>query len=474
MAQPPLAVPKDGDKTASSGGGWLLPFVVALFFAWGFATVMIDALAPKLKGLFALNYAEAMLTQFAFFIAYFVMSIPAAVLLSRVGYLWGIIIGLVVMAAGCLLFSPVAAAGVYWGFLAALFIMASGITLLQVAANPLIAIIGREGRSHFRLNMAQALNSLGTFIGPFVGAAIILKSGVTPPDPARTPPDVLAAYRLTEAHAVQAPFLGIAAGLILLAVIFWLLRKAPNVPAPARNETGLASFRLLTRPRLALGVLCIFLYVGAEVAIGSLMTNYLLEPKNHAVAVAAGTAIHDALRDFTVASGLGRLIPALVGDNSALSAAAAAGTLVAFYWGGAMVGRLVGSALLYLKVPAARLLTACAVGAIGLVVLSSATAGALSVWTIIAVGLTNSIMFPTIFTLGIEGMGAKTPQASGLLCMAIVGGAIVPLITGATADVTGLSLALLAPAACYLVIAAYGLFAHSNKVVEDVPVVVTP
>jgi FHS family L-fucose permease-like MFS transporter len=233
------------------------------------------------------------------------------------------------------------------------------------------------------------------------------------------------------------------------------------VPAAARNETGLASFALLKRPRLALGVLCIFLYVGAEVSIGSLMTNYLLEPKNHDVAVAAGNAIHGFLKAFG-------------GSAAALSTAAAAGTLVAFYWGGAKVGRIVGSALLYLKVPATRLLTACAIGAIALVLLSAAGAGVLSVATIVAVGLTNSIMFPTIFTLSIEGMGEKTPQASGLLCMAIVGGAVVPLITGATADRIGLSLALLAPAACYVVIALYGLFAHSHAVVEDAPVTPAP
>lgn len=453
MAQAPIA---NKAPASATGGGWLVPFVVALFFAWGFATVLIDALAPKLKGLFALNYAETMLTQFAFFIAYFVVSIPAAVLLSRIGYLWGVVVGLVVMAAGCLLFAPAAGAGAYWGYLVALFIMASGITLLQVAANPLIAILGREDRSHFRLNMAQAFNSLGTFIGPFVGAAVILKNGITPPDPAHTAPEVLAAYRVQEAHAVQSPFLGIATGLVLLALIFWLFRKSPNVPAAARNETGLASFRLLTRPRLALGVLCIFLYVGAEVSIGSLMTNYLLEPKNHDVAVTAGNAIHGFLTGFG-------------GSAAALSAAAAAGTLVAFYWGGAMVGRIVGSALLYLKVPATRLLTACAIGAIALVLVSVTGSGVVSVAAIIAVGLTNSIMFPTIFTLGIEGMGDKTPQASGLLCMAIVGGAIVPLITGKAADHIGLSLALLTPAACYVAIALYGLFSHNHQVVNEAP-----
>jgi FHS family L-fucose permease-like MFS transporter len=435
QAAPAPAQQSDSGGPAARGAGWLIPFVVALFFAWGFATVMIDTLIPKLKGLFALTYAQAMLTQFAFFIAYFLVSIPAGALLARIGYLRGIVTGLLVMAVGCLLFSPAASAGVYWGFLVALFIMASGITTLQVAANPLIAILGAPGKSHFRLNLAQAFNSLGTFLGPMVGAAIILKSGVTPPDPVTTPPDVLAAYRVSEAHAVQAPFLGIAAGLVVLALIFWLFRKSASVPTPERNETGLASFRLLARPRLAFGVAAIFLYVGAEVSIGSLMVNYLIQP--HVLGITPQ----------------------------------AAGKLVSLYWGGAMVGRLIGSVLLYLRAPAARLLSFCALGAIALVLLSSATSGTVAGYSIIAVGLVNSIMFPTIFTLAIEGMGAKTPQASGLLCMAIVGGAIIPVITGATADHVGLSLALIVPAACYLLIAAYGQFAHSRKVLDDAPVI---
>lgn len=425
MAQTPPTPPLD--VPPASGAGRLLPFVVALFFAWGFATVLIDTLIPKLKGLFALSYAEAMLTQFAFFIAYLLVSIPASALLSRIGYMRAIVVGLVVMAAGCLLFAPAASAGVYWGFLAALFIMASGITTLQVAANPLIAVLGAAAGSHFRLNLAQAFNSLGTFVGPFVGAAVILKSGVTPPDPAHTEPAALAAYRASEAHAVQAPFLGIAVGLVGLALVFWLFRRNAGVPTPAANEAGLVNFRLLGRPRLAGGVLGIFLYVGAEVAIGSLLVNYLMQPR--------------------------------VMDLSA----EAAGHLVAFYWGGAMVGRLVGSGLLFMRVPAARLLSLCALGAAVLVLSSAGLGGQLAGYLLIAVGLTNSVMFPSIFSLGIEGMGDKTPQASGLLCMAIVGGAIVPLIAGLVADLAGLALAMIVPAACYLAIAAYGWFAHTER-----------
>lgn len=459
-ATPVGARAPSGLGTAAGAAAWLVPFVVMLFFAWGFATVMIDTLIPKLKGLFALNYAQAMLSQFAFFIAYFVISVPAGMLLSRIGYLRGIVAGLAVMALGCLMFSPAASAGVYWGFLAALFIMAAGITTLQVAANPLIAILGSPGKSHFRLNLAQAFNSLGTFIGPFIGAAVILKSGVTPPDAKVTPPAVLEAYRISEAHAVQAPFLGIAAGLIALAVIFWLFRNNSAVPTAARNETGLASFGLLKRPRLAFGVLAIFLYVGAEVSIGSLMVNYLLQPK--ILGQTSGVACHPVAFDLL------RLF------YPCLHTAQDAGKLVSFYWGAAMVGRLIGSGALFLRAPAGRLLSLCAVGAGLLVAISAASTGWTAVAAIIAVGLFNSIMFPTIFTLAIEGMGPKTPQASSLLCMAIVGGAIVPLVTGALADLVGLSLAFGAPIVCYGLIALYGQFSHSRQAAGLAPAMTAP
>ena len=449
----PGTAPEGADGVGESGAGmrgagWLVPFVVALFFAWGFATVMIDSLIPKLKGLFALNYAQSTLIASAFFIAYFVVSVPAGALLARLGYVKSIVVGLVVMAAGCLLFSPAASAGVYWGFLAALFIMAAGITTLQVAANPLIAVLGRPGGSHFRLNLAQALNSLGTFIGPFVGAAIILKSGVTPPDPATTPPAVLAAYRAHEAAAVQAPFIGIAVGLAVLAVIFWLFRNNRAVPTAASNETGLRSFALLRHPRLAFGVFGIFLYVGAEVTIGGLMVNYLLQAKILSITshAACEPVAFDQLRIF----------------HPCIHTPADANQMVAFYWAGALIGRLIGSALLLARAPAGRLLSICAIGAIALVTTSIFTSGWTSAYAIIAVGLFNSIMFPTIFTLAIEGRGRETGQASGLLCMAIVGGAVIPPLTGMVADRVGLSLSFFVPIACYALIAVFGLFAHSR------------
>lgn len=425
---PPTAV-----DAAPPRAGRLVPFVVLLFFAWGFATVLIDTLIPKLKGLFALNYAEAMLSQFAFFLAYLVISVPAGVLLSRIGYMRGIVVGLAVMIGGCLLFSPAASLGIYWGFLLALFIMAAGITTLQVAANPLIAMLGSAATSHSRLNLAQALNSLGTFIGPFVGAALILKGGVATPDVSKLTPAAAQAARAAEAQAVQAPFLGIAAVLALLALVFWVLRDAPAAPSAARNETSLSSLRLFaSRPRLALGALSIFLYVGAEVSIGSLMVNYLMQPRTLGLE------------------------------------AAAAGRLVAFYWGGAMIGRLIGAGVM-LKAPAGRVLTTCALGAALLAATSAATTGGIAGGTIIAIGLFNSIMFPTIFTLAIEGLGTDTAQGSGLICMAIVGGAVVPLATGALADHVGLSLALLAPIACYLWVAAYGWLTGSGRLAVAAP-----
>lgn len=416
-----------GPTPPAAGARGLLALVVVLFFAWGFATVLIDTLIPKLKGLFALNYAQSMLTQFAFFLAYFVVSLPAGALLARIGYLRQIMAGLVVMMAGCLLFVPAAAFQAYPGFLLALFVMAAGVTLLQVAANPLVAGLGAPERAHSRLTLAQAMNSLGAFVGPFVGSALILRGGVAAPAPAALSAQALQAYRRTQAHAVQAPFVGIAAFLAVLAIVFWRARNSAAAPTAERSQASLPGLRLLARrPRLALGALSIFLYVGAEVSIGSLMVSYLMQPRTLALS------------------------------------AAAAGRLVALYWGGAMVGRLAGSGVL-LKAPAGRALSACALAAAGLAAVSAASAGWLAAGAIIAVGLCNAIMFPTIFTLAIEGLGAETPQGSGLVCMAIVGGAVVPLAAGAMADRFGLSRALLAPIGCYLWIAAYGWLAGGGR-----------
>ncbi|HXE28979.1 MAG TPA: sugar MFS transporter [Stellaceae bacterium] len=399
----------------------LVALVVTLFFIWGFATVLVDTLVPKLKASFSLSYAEVMLTQFSFFLAYLVVSLPAGALIARIGYIHGAIVGLVLMAVGCMLFAPAASLGVFGGFLLALFVMAAGITILQVAANPLIAILGTRETSHSRLTLAQAFNSFGTFVGPFVGAAFILAANQPPRGAA---PALLDAYRHAEAQAVQTPFLGIAIVLIVLAASFWLLRRAA-ASFPDKPERLQAALSPLKKPRLALGALSIFLYVGAEVSIGSLLINYLMQSNTLGVDAATG------------------------------------GRLISLYWGGAMVGRFIGSAVMR-KIAAGSVLAACAFGAALLAGISGVTVGMVAAVAVLAVGLCNSIMFPTIFALAIENLGDETPQGSGILCLAIVGGAIVPVITGFAADAFGLATSLFVPALCYLWIAAYGLLTRST------------
>jgi FHS family L-fucose permease-like MFS transporter len=404
--------------------------VVSLFFIWGFTTVLNDSLIPKLKAVFTLGYAEVMLVQFAFFLSYLVFSLPAAGLLARIGYLRGIVVGLVVMAAGGLLFSPAADLGLFPLFLVALFVIGSGITMLQVAANPLMANLGDAKGASSRLTLAQAFNSLGTTIGPAVGARVIL-GGPPAPDPATTPPDMMAAFRHAEAQAVQLPFVGIAAVLAILAVIFLLVRNWPGAPA-AETKASRSPFSVLrAHPLLALGALSIFVYVGCEVSIGSFMTNYLMQPST------IGYPAADAAR------------------------------LVSLYWGGAMVGRFLGSVMLRLF-PPGRVLTCCALAASTLVVISSLSGGWLAAGTIIAVGLANAIMFPTIFALAIQGLGEDTSEGSGLLCMAIFGGAVIPPVTGWLADHVGIASALLLPAVLYLWIATYGVLARRRGEPEGV------
>jgi FHS family L-fucose permease-like MFS transporter len=402
----------------------LIALVMALFFAFGFCTVMVDTLIPKLKATFALNYAEVMLTQLCFFGAYFIVSLPASWLLTRIGYLQSVTLGLALMALGCLLFTPAAHAGVYEGFLAALFILASGVTIVQVASNPLAANAGDPKKSHSRLTLAQAFNSLATTVGPLFGSAFILSKGLATPDAARLSAEALIAARQAAAHAVQGPFLGIAACLVVMAVVCWLVRAI--APAASADSAGAGYAALLNRPRLMLGALSIFLYVGAEVSIGSAMANYLMSA--HTLSAA----------------------PAL------------AGAMVSIYWGLAMAGRFAGAGVLR-RVKPGRALSACAAGAATLAVASALGSGRPAAAAILAVGLCNSIMFPTIFTLAIEGLGERAAQASGLICMAIVGGAVVPMITGLIADRAGLNHGLLVPAACYVWIGAYGWLAASGR-----------
>jgi len=396
---------------------WL---VVGLFFVWGGATSLNDILIPKLKGLFQLSYAEVMLTQFAFFTAYFLCSLPAGTLVARVGYVRGLVIGLGVMVAGALLFWVAAGSGVYWSFLVALFVLAAGITILQVASNPLITTLGDPAGASGRLTFAQAFNSLGTTVWPYIGSLLILGT-VGKTDPSSVPPDQLGAFRASQTATIGHIYLGIGIVLAIIAAIFWMQRHV--LPLVKEESAGFFdSLKLLSQPRIRFGTIALFVYVGAEVSIGSILANYLQLPST--LHVDAQTA----------------------------------GERLSFYWGGAMVGRFIGSWLLDRIVPG-KLLTGFAVAAAALVLISITTTGGIAGWSLIAVGLFNSIMFPTVFSLASEGQGSKTPQASGLLCMAIVGGAIVPLITGALADATSIATALLVPVLCYALIAAFGLAA---------------
>jgi MFS transporter, FHS family, L-fucose permease len=417
MAGPMPGATASTNSTGTNAPRSLVLAVVALFFIWGGLTSLNDVLIPKLKGLFSLTYTEAMLTQFAFFMAYFIVSLPAGSLIARVGYLKGIVIGLGTMAIGCLMFIPASGSGIYATFLAALFVLAAGITVLQVAANPLIANIGSPETASSRLTLAQAFNSLGTTIFPPIGGAIILGSMATV-DPETLGAMEKAAFLTQESAIIGNAYLVIATILAVIAAYFWMRRA--QLPNNREQVTSLGgAFGLLAQPRLGGGVASIFLYVGAEVAIGSMLINYLAQP--HIMGVSEQTA---------------------------------AG-LIALYWGGAMAGRFIGAAILRMVSPGLVLALFC-LGAAGLATLSGMSTGAFAGYALLSVGLMNSIMFPTIFSLGVEGLGDKTPQGSGLLCMGIVGGALIPLLFGMIADRTTLAAALIVPVICYLLIAAYG------------------
>jgi FHS family L-fucose permease-like MFS transporter len=398
-------------------------FVFALFFIFGGITSLNDVLIPKLKDLFELGYAQVMLVQSAFFLAYFLVSAPAGTIVQRLGYMRGAAIGLATMTAGSLLFIPAAYSGLFPAFLLALFVLAAGITIVQVVANPLICLLGEPRTAHSRLTFAQAFNSLGTTVFPYVGSILILGT-LAKVDEAQLSGPALLAFRAREAHVVDRTYLGLAVALALVAALVWGRRNRLN----ERRQPGVSllhSLSLLARRRFAFGALSIFLYVGAEVAIGSLLVNYLMRA-----------------------------------DTLAL-APRAAGERLSFYWGGAMVGRFIGAALLRRLRPG-DVLAGAAACVITLLVVSALSTGVLAGVSLIAVGLFNSIMFPTIFALASEGLGDRAPEGSGLICIAIVGGAIVPPLTGAVADASTLRTALAVPLLCYLGIAAFGRYCRRH------------
>jgi FHS family L-fucose permease-like MFS transporter len=415
--------------------------VTTLFFMWGFITVLVDALIPRLRDVFELSYFAAGLVQFAFFTAYFVVSIPSGGLIARIGYKKGVVVGLITMGVGCMLFYPAAAFRLFPIFLLAIFVLAGGITVLQVAANPYVAALGPARTAASRLNLSQAFNSLGTTIAPLVSAAFILGSAVL------SSADVQAlgeaerdAYYAAEAAAVQGPFVVLAAALLALAGVFAVV-KLPKILEGDENKGG-SYAQAFSERHLMFGAIGIFVYVGAEVSIGSYLVNYFLSMD--VASLVAGSGAMSAVATFLSGE-----------DPSTLNPARLAGTFVFFYWGGAMVGRFIGSAL-QLRVRPGRLLSVYALVNVVLLAVAMMNTGYLAFWTVLSIGLFNSIMFPTIFTLSIDGLGNHTAQGSGILCTAIVGGAIIPPLFGLVADLSSLSIAFIVPMACYLYIAWYG------------------
>jgi MFS transporter, FHS family, L-fucose permease len=414
QAQPPAGDSIDAPQ--------LQLFVMGLFFIFGGITSLNDVIIPKLKELFTLNFTQAMLVQFCFFAAYAVIGIPGARLVKRIGYMRGAVAGLLTMMTGCLLFIPASQTATYGVFLLALFVLASGVVIVQVVSNPLISLLGKPETAHSRLTFAQAFNSLGTTVFPIFGSILILGSLATLSADQLTGAE-LDAYRTAETQAIVKGYLGIAAALAVVAGAVWLFRNALK-GEQHEQSAGLAGLDLLKRPRFGFGALCIFLYVGAEVAIGSLIVNYLMQ--SHVLGLPEQ----------------------------------AAGKLIGLYWGGAMVGRFIGSAVLR-KVSPGLVLAGVSLGAITLILVSTQSTGALAGYSLLAIGLMNSIMFPTVFTLACEKLGTRAADGSGILNVAIFGGAVIPLLTGVVADATGsLAMALALPALCYAVIGSFGIFAR--------------
>ena len=398
-----------------------LSMVTTLFFVWGFLTSLNDILIPHLKSVFDLNLAQASLVQSAFFASYFIFSLPAGRLVELIGYKKSMVAGLLVMAAGALLFIPAASAPSYPLFLGALIVLAAGITTLQVSANPYVSVLGPERTASSRLNLAQAFNSLGTTIAPYLGSILILSAAPKTMEQVRAmSASALQAYRVHEASSVKLPYLYIALALVLLGLSVAIF-KLPHIAQTQdfRPGAGHAGDSIWKYRHTMLGAIGIFVYVGAEVSIGSFLVNYFTQP-----------------------------------DTGGLTVQVAA-KLVSLYWLGAMIGRFIGSGVLTLIRPG-KLLGIVAISATVLVLISMATLGSLAVWSILLVGLCNSIMFPTIFTLGIAELGPLTGKGSGLLIAAIVGGAVIPFAEGALADRIGIHHAFILPALCYVFIAYYG------------------
>ena len=413
-----------------------MSIATVLFFMWGFLTCLNDILIPHLKDIFSLNYGQALLVQFAFFSSYFIFAIPSGKLVDWRGYKQTMVIGLVVMATGALLFLPAASLASFPLFLSALVILAAGITALQVSANPYVTNLGPVATSASRLNLAQAFNSLGTTVAPFFGGALILGAIQATPEKIKSfSAAMLQTYRAQQASSVRLPYLGIALMLLVLAVAIALI-KLPTTDftrdfRPGELQTQ-ASGSIWKHPYVLLGALGIFVYVGAEVSIGSFLINYLGLP--HIMNFPERTAAH----------------------------------YVSFYWGGAMVGRFIGSYVLR-YVSTGKALAAAALIAFCLVLTTMATGGPVALYSVLAVGFFNSIMFPSIFSLGLAGLGGLTSKGSSLMVAAIVGGALIPLAEGHLADRIGVQHAFILPTICYVYIAIFGIIASRRRDIDQNP-----
>src|SRR5712672_3303570 len=397
-----------------------LAIVTSLFFMWGFLTCLNDILVPHLKSIFDMSYARVMLVQFAFFSAFFLFSVPWSKVVNRIGYQRTMVVGLLTMALGAFLFLPAASVASYPLFLTALVVLAAGITGLQVSANPYVVVLGKPETASSRLDLTQAFNSLGTTIAPKLGGLLILSAAPFAVERLRQlAPQALHVYRVEQAASVKMPYTVIGVALVLLAVLIGSFRL-PKIETAAYRPGEKVDDSIWRHPNLLLGAIGIFAYVGAEASIGSFLVNYFGLP-----------------------------------EIAGLSAKNAAG-FVSFYWGGAMIGRFLGAGLLRRFKPGS-LLALCAIFAGALVTASMLLGGHTAMWTILAVGLFNSIMFPTIFSLGVAELGPLTGNGSGVLNMAIVGGAILPVIQGVIADHVGIHHAFFLPVLCYLYILFYGL-----------------
>jgi MFS transporter, FHS family, L-fucose permease len=402
-----------------------LAVVTALFFMWGFCTVLNDALIPHLQSIFSLSYLEASLIQLAFFGSYFLFALPASKLVEWIGYQQTMVLGLVTMSVGSFLFVPAAMSAKYAFFLAAQVMLAAGVTILQVAANPYVTILGPPETASSRLNLTQAFNTLGDTLAPYVGSVLLLGGAAVE----SVPPSehALLAYRVRQAANVKMPYIAISATLIILALAIALYRfPRLEVTRDFRPGSQAEQDSLWKHPHLWLGAIAIFIYIGAEVSIGSFLAKYLADP---------------AIGNLTLQR---------------------AAQLVTLYWAGMMVGRFVGSAVMR-RIAANRLLGWVGLGAALMVLLSLLTSGTIALVTILLVGLFNSIMFPTIFTLAVAELGSLTGRGSGLVVQAIVGGAVIPVLMGHLADKYGIHRALILPFLCYLFVIFYALRGYRIK-----------